>query len=187
MIRYLLAASILMTFVTLPLHGQGTMVVLLDVYQNPSEKNTDLTEQMVGRTQQLVTAHEGEVFTHFCDPFNSDYHAIGREGVAQQLDSIISGKIPPPQLQANWQQMGLDVIERLIQKEEQLGLETAQIHLITASSNSKDFESNLVKPLAHVFNFFDATGAFSEDFKVTIHSYSSGQSSPTITQITSLK
>ena len=187
MIRYLLAASILTTFVTLPMNGQGTMVILLDVYQNPAQEDPELTEQMIGLTQQLVTAHDGEVFTHFCDPFNSDYHAIGREGVIQQLDSIISGKIPLPQLQSNWQQMGRDVIERLIQKEERLGLETAEIHLITASSNSKDFESNLVEPLAHVFNFFDATGAFSDDFKVSVHSFSSGQSSPTITQITSLK
>ena len=90
-------------------------------------------------------------------------------------------------MQSNWQLMGRDVIESLIQKEERLGLGAAAIHLITASYNSEDFESNLVEPLAHVFNFFDETGAFSEDFRVTIHSYSSGQSSPTVTQITSLK
>lgn len=187
MIRCFLAVCVAMMFAAFPMQGQGTLVILLDVYQNPAQEDPELTEQMIGHAQQLVTTHDGEVFSHFCDPFNSDFQALGREGIVAQLDSVSAGKISTPQMQSNWQLMGRDVIESLIQKEERLGLGTAAIHLITASDNSEDFESNLVEPLAHVFNFFDETGAFSEDFRVTIHSYSSGQSSPTVTQITSLK
>ena len=187
MMRYLFATGILMAFTIFPSHGQGTLVILLDVFQNPTEEDDALAAQMIEEVQQIVGAHNGSVFSHYCDPFNSDYQAIGREGVMEQLDSVSSGKISPPQMQTNWQQMGLGVIETLIKQEKRLDMGAVTIHLMTASNNSSDFESNLVSPFAHVFNFLDNTGAFSPNFSVYRHFYSSDPTSPKVDQITSLK
>lgn len=187
MIRYLLAASILVTFVTFPMHGQGTLVILLDSYQNPTEHDPALDQRMLAQTQQIVVAHNDPVFSHYCDPFNSDYHAVGQEGVIEQLDSVSSGEIPAPQMQTNWQQMGYGIIEKLIKQEKRLDMSTVAIHLITASDNMSDFELNFVSPFAHVFNLLDDNGNLSQSFSVTIHSHSSDWTSPKVTQITALK
>ena len=187
MIRYLLAASILTTFVTLPMNGQGTMVILLDVYQNPSEEDPSLTEQMILQAERLVESHRGSVYSHFCDPYHSNHYSYGRQDVLSHLDSISSQKIPMPQRRSNWQHMAKPVIETLIEQERHLDTDTIAVHLITCDDSFSRFESNLVSTLAHVFNFTDDTGEFSRRLSVVINSYSSGQTSPMVTQITSLK
>ena len=185
MIRYLLAATIVMTSVPFQVKGQETMVILLETYQDQSNFIAGMTEQITKDAINLLNTHQGSSIGHFCHSYSPDYFAIGHKRIVEQLDSVARGQIPEPPTRFNWKNQS--ITRRLMSFEDAVDFQEVVLHLFTANQHIGSFRDDFLFKFAHVFDFFDESGGLIPNVRVTVHSYTSDNKVSEVTTITSLR
>ena len=185
MIRHLFAATVLMALATLPGQGQGTLVVLLDTYQDQASYRTDMPEQMAMDVKGLLNEHQGSTISHVCHSYSPDYYAIGHERVVEQLDSVALGQISESPTRFNWNNQS--ITRQLMNFESAVDFQEVNLHLFTANQHIGSFTKDFLFKFAHVFDLLGELGELNPTIQVTLHSYSSENKIPEVATITSLR
>lgn len=165
-------------------NAQSTLIVITDLYQDALSYNPDLTERVVQDVKELITAHNGSVFSFYCDD-SGNHHASGQQNVVAHLDSIQNSLIAPPIARTSWNIEGLDLVRDLIQQE--VGFDILTLCLFTIGDRDPNYQSEFLFPFAHVINRVDATGEIDPRLTVQVHSNFSLETNPTLTTITTLR
>ena len=166
------------------IQAQSTLVVLADLYQDPGLYDSYLTEQVVQDISDLVKAHNGPVYSFYCDD-TGNHHAFGQQNVFTHLDSVQNGLIEPPIVHTNWTIEGLDLIKKLIQLE--TSFDVVRLCLFTIGNMDEDYQSEFLFPFTHVVNRIDETGKVDSRLSIEVHSNYDGGINHRITQITTVR
>lgn len=185
MIRYLLAATVVMASTPFQMQGQGTMVILVDTYQDQSNFIEGMTEQITMDAKALLNNHQGSSIGHFCHSNSPDYFAIGHERIVEQLDSVARGQIAEPPTRFNWNNQS--ITRQLMNFEFAIDFHAVELHLFTVNQHVGSFRKGFLDKFAHVFDLFSESGELIPSVQVTLHSYTSANSIPEVTTITSVR
>lgn len=164
--------------------AQSTLVVITDLYQDALSYDSDISDRVISDITELVTSHDGPVFSFYCDDSGSHY-AFRKQNVLAHLDSITNKAISPPIESTSWNVEGISLVRKLIKLD--ASFDSLTLCLFTTGELEPDFQSEFLFPLSHVINRIDQTGQIDSRLSVQVHSYGSLDTDRTTTTITNLR